>query len=170
MSSFSFFEEKKKERGKKYWIATVSQSSVSIHHWVAFLLFFLIMKPLSIYTAKRVRPGTSAACERDETKTGPWGTRPRSAWSVEKWFFKHATIIKKREILFGFHYQHCMYVGANVKSARLLFFLLTKTHGNACVMFNYKTTTTVSLIKMGLRQYIVPHSRHFGKISGMKAS
>lgn len=67
MSSFSFFEEKKKGGGGNL-IATVSQSSMSIHHRVAFLLFFLIMKPLSIYTVKRVRPGTSAACEGDETK------------------------------------------------------------------------------------------------------
>lgn len=84
--------------GNEKRMATVFQPSMYIHHWAAFLLFVLIMKPISIYTVKRVRPGTSAACEGNETNRGPWETRPRSALSVKKLFFKLA-MTKKRDII-----------------------------------------------------------------------
>lgn len=64
---------------KKKRIAIVFQSSVSIYHRDAFLLLFLIMKLLSICTMKRAWLRTSALCEGDETKMGPWESPPRSA-------------------------------------------------------------------------------------------
>lgn len=101
MSSFSFFEEKKKG-GKK--LNRNSLSVIHVHSSPSRIPAFLPHNETVIHLhCERVRPGTSAACEGDETKTGPWETRPRSALSVKKWFFKHATIKKKKRhiILFS---------------------------------------------------------------------
>lgn len=79
---------------KKKRIVIVFQSSMSIYHQDAFLLLFLIMKLLSICTMKRAWLGTSALCEGDETKMGPWESL---LWSASDWRNSFPTFHSIRE-------------------------------------------------------------------------